>query len=204
MDEAEKAKAQAANTEGYVTRYKQWMEEFKATGTDLRSLERLPMDGGRPLPAKANLAEATADADLIVEAVVESVTSEVYHMFPLSTVMLRVSSSAKGNVSDGDSIVVKMAGGPLPASSKFNPEEAVLVYDEPAPLLLPGDRAVLFLQLNPDGKQILDGEYTPQNFTGIYRVSGDGHLSALEGNPFAKDSEDWSVNSLFQQIRSLR
>jgi hypothetical protein len=54
-----------------------------------------------------------------------------------------------------------------------------LGYSEVAPLLLPGDRALLFLELGSDNR------YSVQSVTGQYAVGADEKLQALPGNPFA-------------------
>lgn len=181
LTDAEKQAAHEANTAGYQQRYADWLERFVALDIDPGTLERLTFHG-RSVEPRATLAEAVGDADLIVHGAAENIAFEFHHMYPLASVVFRVESSLRGDAAPGETIVVRFAGGPHPTSGDFRPDEAFLIYDEAAPLLLPGMEALLFLQ-RAEGVPFKPGEYTPQNFTGVYLLE-DGRTTALDGNPF--------------------
>ena len=58
------------------------------------------MDGGRHVEPPETLPDAVAAADLIVEGVADTVSSDVYHLFSLSSLVIKV-ESAKGEVKPG-------------------------------------------------------------------------------------------------------
>ena len=136
-----------------------------------RTLERVPVNasyaGGKP-----TLREAVKDASLVV---VGRVTKAEFEAFAGTHLTVEVQSAVKGPARAGTSIRVWMGGGPFP-DLEF--KAGTLTIYENAPLLLLGDRALLFLE-----GPLPSGEYYPQSWTGLYNLEG-GVARALEGNPF--------------------
>lgn len=107
-------------------------------------------------------------------------------------VTLKIDRVLKG--STGSTLEIAMGGGPAPAG---NWDEVHLVFDENAPLLLPGDRAVLFLEYE-DSIQ----SYLVQSFSGEYLVDSAGNVQALEINPFAAEVNGRSLDEFAAVIES--
>ena len=136
-----------------------------------RTLERVPVNasyaGGKP-----TLREAVKDASLVV---VGRVTKAEFEAFAGTHLTVEVQSAVKGPARAGTSIRVWMGGGPFP-DQEF--KAGTLAIYENAPLLLPGDRALLLLE-----GPLPPGEYYPESSTGLYNLEG-GVARALEANPF--------------------
>ena len=112
--------------------------------------------------------------------------------FDGTIVTIRLDSVAKGNLSPGQTMEVQMARGPSPYP---NYKDGFLAYAEEAPVLLPGDRAILFLDRD------VAGEYAPHAFTGVYNIVN-GQVEALEGNPFGQIAEGLTESAFMTLIRS--
>jgi hypothetical protein len=180
-DQDIRARQQAGETVAEA-KYRAWLDNFVASGQDPRSLERRPMDGGRAAPPKPNLATATLDAEAIISGVVEKADYSLGYYakgFDGTIVTIRLDSVAKGALIQGQTMQVRMAGGPEPYQDY---KDGYLAYAKEAPLLLPGDRAVLFLNRDTVG------EYEPHAFTGVYNIVN-GQVRALDGNPFKQVTE---------------
>lgn len=154
----------------FFLRYNAWLDSPVAQNLDLRSLPRdfLMADF---LPSEASLDAATARADLIV------LGEAVDYKFGSwgSSVTLKVEAVLKGQMAT--TVTVSLPGGPQPDNADFT--KATLVEGEAAPILLPGDRALLFLQRSPDGKRL-----SVQPYSGYYRVDPSGKVHPLTGNTF--------------------
>jgi hypothetical protein len=75
---------------------------------------------------------------------------------------------------------------------------ASLAYAENDPLLLPGDRALLFLQYDKN----IDNYYV-QSSSGHYLISDEGKLSVLELNAFGASVSGQTVDQFAATIASL-
>lgn len=107
-------------------------------------------------------------------------------------VTLKIERILKGSTSP--TLEIPMGGGPEPAGTW---EEVILGYEENAPLLLPGDRAVLFLEYDQRTKS-----YGVQSFSGEYLVDAAGKVQALEMNPFAAEVNGKTVDQFAAAIRT--
>lgn len=166
-------------------RYASWLASPAATGLDLRALPRRPMAGSYP-PGQPDLASARQRADRIVLGTVSSVGFR-----PNGTLLqVQVDRTVKGQA--GPAVLVFTGGGLFPDADFVH---ASLSIAESAPLLLPGDRAVLLLQ--DTGR--VDGALEVQPFTGEY-VSTAGRVTALPGNPFAADVAGRTEAQLLTQL----
>lgn len=169
-------------------RYEAWAAAFNEADIDLRSLEQGEVDGSWMLP-EPTLAIAVAKAELVVE--VEAVSIEFGAHFSVTEFAVR--STLKGDV--GDSITVHLNGGAYPHES-WSFESAILGSAPNAPLLLPGDRAVLFLAQDANL-----GRYVIQPGSGFYRVE-DGLVVPLEMNVFGDEVAGLSVAEFGAAVRA--
>lgn len=87
---------------------------------------------------------------------------------------------------------VEYTGGPEPWPDW---DSAELGFAEGAPWLLPGDRAVLFLETDPDR-----GVLNVQSWSGTYAVSAAGVVHALEGNVFGPEVDGMTVDEFLAEI----
>ncbi|HWO72098.1 MAG TPA: hypothetical protein VNN21_00905 [Dehalococcoidia bacterium] len=156
--------------------YRKWLADFNSRSVELRTLEWVEILAGFPGPKSID--EAVKKADLIV------IGSAVAVRFLPTTpaigrtlVTVRVDHVLKRSGSDSSQeLVVAFGGGPAPYPG--DPSRAVIGYVAAAPLLLPGDIAILFLQQSPGGA----GWYEPQILTGVNKIQ-DGMAVTIEDSP---------------------
>ncbi len=185
-DEERHAKYASAR-ESFWTRYEAWAEAFNDSNIDLRTLEQAEVDGSWLAP-EPTLAVAALKAELIVE--VESV--EMDFGAHGSSTIFEVHSTLKGET--GSRIRVEIVGGLFPQAD-WSFESAILGSAPNAPLLLPGDRAVLFL-----AKDAHRDVYVIQPGSGFYWVEA-GAIVPLEMNPFGGDVAGMTVAEFGEAVR---
>ena len=180
MARIEKARA------SFEERYRTWLAEFVREGRDPRCLPRVPSMADS-WGGESSLVAAVAKADLIVVGTAQGVEFEAF-------AGARVKFGVQGYLKGGgrDVIVIRMGGGPFPGPDY---ESGVLVYDESAPLLLPGDRAVLFLERGT-------GDLYVQPWSGLYSVS-DGQVQPVEFSPFADEVAGLGEREFLEKVVSL-
>lgn len=163
----------------FFERYYAWLDSPAAQSMDLRSLPRGVMLADF-LPGEATLDAATARADFIV------IGQAIDYNFGSwgSSVTLKVESVLKGQAAT--MLTVSLPGGPQPANADFT--KATLVEGEAAPILLPGDRALLFIQRSADGEEV-----SVQPYSGHFRVDPMGRVHPLAGNAFGRDLDGADV-----------
>lgn len=175
---AERQAAEQAAFEQFQQRRAAWIEAFQASGRDARDLPRAALLASYA-PPKPTVAAAADAAARVVSGRVESV---------------RFTPSGTATVfraSDGTAVELVQNGGPEPAE---NFVDGTLAYAENAPLLLPGDDAVLVLERGPGGTLEI------QSWTGLYVVR-DGRVTAVEGNPFKASVDGRTVAELLALLR---
>lgn len=134
-----------------------FVEQFMASGRDLRSLPRRHESSFAGLPA--DLPTALSEASVVLIGTVQSVEITPAEGLPRATVSIVVERWIRGGA--GQQIEILQSGGPAQAADG----SAELVDLEAAPLLLPGDRVALIAQRLVSGE--FAGELTPQHGTGI-------------------------------------
>ena len=151
-----------------------WLQDFVQRGRDPRSLPRQPLSAFYDTPAK-DLAAAVANADAIVVGTVRSTRFALIEADVMTFVTFAVERTLKGTVSN--EMTIRQLGGPAPTRGQVG-SPGILLYAENTPVLLAGDRAILFLQRagTPD-------TYDVQNITGGYRIET-GRVRAVDINPF--------------------
>jgi hypothetical protein len=165
-----------------------WVEEFNKENIDLRALPRA-YSLAFYLPPLPGLPVSLGQADVVVVG-----TAEAVYFTPTDAhVTVAVEQSLKG-VTAG-TITVLQSAGPTPFPSW---DEPTLGYSENEPLLLPGDRALLFLEYDASAEA-----YRVQSFTGHYLINPDGKLSALEGNPFGASVNGQTVDQFAATMAAL-
>jgi hypothetical protein len=173
----------AASRAEFEQKYRSWLADFVRSGRDPRSLERLSVNAFYE-PGKNSMREAVQGATLVVVA---QVSKADFEAFVGTHLTVEVQSVAKGPVQPGTIIRVLMGGGPMPT---LDFKGAALAIYENAPLLLPGDRALLVLE-----GPLASGEYYPQSWTGLYNLH-QGTVRALEGSPFRSQIDGLSEEAV--------
>jgi hypothetical protein len=182
----------------FEDRYADWITRFNRSGVDASSLERVPLLTN-PVRGKPDLSSAVGAADLIATGTVskvEFVPGKALVTFALNTkIKDRISQAAP-------EVIVEMSGGPVPGFGQgYDSQDyknAVLDYLEAAPILLPGERAVLFLTPS----EITPAHQIVQNFSGYFKLEG-GQVHALSGNPFAAAVDHRPESQFIDAIRAL-
>jgi hypothetical protein len=140
--------------------YRAWLECIDIGSLDLRSLPR----GEMPVlsqPGERNLEQAVMKADLIIVGVVSELQQTAFSGMDTT---INVDQAIKGSVA---STVVITQSGRIQPTGDWTGVEIVEAVN--GAMLLPGDRAVLFLQnTDPAGEAL--GEWYIQSFTGWYQV----------------------------------
>ena len=171
LTDSQREALHAASLAQFEAHYARWVSQLNVGALPLSSLPHYDMTG-TVLPPKQSLLEAQRAADVIVEGTVLSIAPDPQ---PFGTsVLLGVERAVRGEV--GSAVVVRQGSHlePTPDWSR-----TVIVDAEWEPLLLPGQRVILFLNA---GRQV--GQYVVQAFTGMYHVDN-GQVTSLKDNPFA-------------------
>lgn len=171
----------------FFERYNAWLDSPAAQSLDVRTLPRAFLMA-EFLPSQRNLDAAIARADVI--ALVEAMEYKFGSWG--SSVTLKVESLLKGP--SATTLTVSLPGGPQPRNLEFT--EAKLVEGEAAPILLPGDRAVLFLERSRDGERL-----NAEPYSGHYRVDASNKIQALPGNSFRRDVDAMNVDDFMRTVR---
>ncbi len=158
-----------------------WYAHLNPAALNLRNLQRVGMLANFAPPQAPTLKAAVAQAEVVVAVTVTDIRTRLVvgappGAPPESFVTVRVDSRVKG--ATASSIVLHQAGGLIPSAGTGAPriEDA-----DPAPILLPGDRAVVMLIADAGAA----GNFLIENYTGEYRIDAGGKVSALPQNPFA-------------------
>ncbi len=168
----------------FMARRARWIEDFQAAGKDAGALCRVPVAASYA-PGPPSLTAALRQADLVVEG---AVTTVVYT--PAGTVdtvrivaVHKVSDSAEARLGTARPTEIQITLGYSPEpDSTFSLDAGRLAFRENQPVLLPGARAMLFLQVS-------QMEHLPpfamQSFTGGYEIDAGGRIVPVPDNPFA-------------------
>lgn len=173
----------------FERKYESWLHSPVAmeAAKDPRALAQQELLNS-PTPGAPSLDAAMATAEAVVAGTVTRIAFE-----PNDTlVTFRVDGVAKGKAPP--EVTVVLPGGLRPTSDF---QHAFLAVSAAAPILLPGDRAVLFL--NHQSGSAADRFVVP-SFTGLY-PSANGKLSPIAGNPFAQDVAGMSETQLVTRVR---
>jgi len=171
MTNAERQASDKAAFNDFEARYKAWLSQQSFTPQQLAALPKRPMNSLRVSKIPTSLDGATKAATRVASGVVTGIAFEPYK----AIVTLKVEDAIKGgNV--GDSVTIVQSGGLWPEPDF---KTASLSIDEASPLLLPGDRAFVLLEPEPDRP----GAYRTESVSGLYRVV-DGRVEGVPGNPF--------------------
>lgn len=160
---------QSAEKQGWQC-YAAWVANLDPSTLQWRALGHTGMQARCVAPEGTSLAQAKANATLIVSGTVVSLTPQSTRFG--TNVTVAVTQVFKGQA--GNVITVLQGSGLEPLD---NGHTTVIVDMDCAPLLLPNDSVFLFL------KSAAAGLY-PESYTGIYYVRGE-QIQTLEFNPFA-------------------
>jgi hypothetical protein len=195
LSDAQRLARHAANSAAWDTTYRAWLDSFVKRGADPRSLPRANMLTIAEGPAP-DLPSAVRQADLIV---VGRALAIRFEPGPRAYVRFAVDRTLKGSASG--IVDVMQLGGPEPLPDV---NHAILAVADNAPLLLPGDRAVLFLRrpLLPPYAPSTAGPYYVESFTGTYLLNN-GWVRALDGNPFHGQADAQTVETFTSILNGL-
>jgi hypothetical protein len=173
----------------FFTKLSRWVLTIPTDEEYLRSLPQSETlaDGPPPL---GDLASATSVAQLVA---VGTSMSMAFNENLTSTITFEVEDYVKG--SGPRSMEIVLGGGPQPYPDWDHP---TLGLDPASPLLLPGDRALLFLGTDPT-----TGEYGVFPFAGYYRLSDAGEVLPLQSNTFADSMRGKTLAEFSAEIKAL-
>ncbi len=186
LTDAEVDREHEAGEQDYQNRFAQWLLEFEAGPVDLRLLPRAPImvteEEGSP-----TLGSALQAADIVVLGEGRSVS---FRADGTAWVVIQPARVLKGT--PATTYEVEHMGGPEPWPDWDSP---TLGFAEGSPWLLPGDRAVLFLE-----KDTSRGVLNVQSWSGTYAVSPAGIVHALEGNVFGSPFDGMTVDEFLAEV----
>jgi hypothetical protein len=164
-----------------------WVKQFNGDEERLQSLPRRESMADYQAPVQTLDASVDA-ADLIVLATAREIGFDAHY----ARVELDVENVLKGD--SPPELTVTQGGGPRPSPDW---KSGSLVSAPADPLLLPGDRAVLFLKYSEP-----PGWWEAQAWTGQYRIGKDDTIAATDLNPFGAAVEGSGLNEFLQLIES--
>lgn len=115
-----------------------------------------------------------------------------YSLTGRALVTFEVDETLKADGEIADAITLQFGGGPVQHPHDRN--RAVLAYLEPAPLLLPGDEALLLLHETEEGR------YEVQLATGVNRIAN-AAVQSLEGSPLSDHFDDRPLAEVIELIK---
>lgn len=174
--------------EAFQARYASWVTSAEVRALDPRSLPRGELAASWP-PGPPSLNVAVKNAGQIVSGQVVDVEFQP----DLSTlVTMDVTATAKGSPVTQAKFV--QGGGLMPTEDWSG---AKLVEGAAEPLLLRGDRAVVFLETIPTNK---GDRVTIQPWSGLYKVT-DGRITPVEGNNFGSTLRGKPEGEFLETVR---
>jgi hypothetical protein len=177
--------------------YVNWLDDFNRSGINPRSLERLEEQVDfAPPPATGE--EALKAAYLIVSGTATDVEFRPSpHDVGEVIVTFAIDGVVAGNVS-GDSITLSFGGGPHPVPESLGePHNAVMSYLPAAPLLLPGDHALLLLGPASSG----NAQFEPKAWFGVNPIEA-GRVTTNEANPLRSMLEGKVVDDAVEALKT--
>jgi len=159
------------NWNDFETHYAAWLASLNVSRLNLHALQRSDSTAAFAPPQVASLTEAVQSATFVVKVRAMSLRPTTFNG---SYVTVSVDATYKGTTPS--TIEIHQGGGLRPTRDW---KQVLIVDSADAPLLLPGDRAYLFLQQ-------MGSELIIQPFTGFYQLDR-GNVSSLIGNPFRAD-----------------
>ncbi|MCC7363554.1 MAG: hypothetical protein IT303_04210 [Dehalococcoidia bacterium] len=169
--------------------------EFLSSGSDLATLERVPMlvSYGTISPS---LEDAAKEAEFVVDATVASVS--IGSVVDLSQATIEPNETLIGD--EQKSIRIVQSGGLEwhEAEGRF-----VLVEPEAVPLLMQGERVILLLIREPALDRDDSPAYSILPFRGLYWVTN-GTIRTFEGNPDHHELNGLSVDSFKAKLAPAR
>lgn len=174
------------------TCYAAWFANLDISTIDFTTVEKGGSDALYTPPENTTLGAAVRDADLIVDATFDSIAFKDVPGSQL-VVTMHITRTLKG--SSPTTVKVIQTSQLAPQKDWHTP---ILVEEWPAPLILPGDRLILFLKTQPDGM------FAVESFTGMYYVHPDNTVAALGNNPFHTSIDRTSLTSFADTITKLQ
>jgi len=170
MSSEQQATAIATARASFEQRLEVWMANLDISTLDLQELPRAEAMV-LSQPGKATLDEAVDAATAIIIGTVTGLRPDRFS----TVITVNVERSLKGNIARRPIQIIQGSG--------FQPGldwSGVVIADHPNdPLMLPGTRAVLFLQKSSSP----DAEFSIQGFSGHYELKA-GSVTVLGGNTF--------------------
>lgn len=194
---SERATAYTQGLQSHMARRAQFIQNFQASGQDPAKLPRI-IKAASYVPPQPSLTDALKNADLVVDGTVTKVA------FTPSQTIATVQVSGTQKISPA---ATSRLGGTQPTQVQVSLGYSVepdpsyttgkLVVPENEPVLLPGNRAKLFLRAENAGST---PQFSIQSWTGGYTISANGTIVPVTGNPFASQIQGLSVAQFTSRI----
>ena len=170
LTDAQRHAKYAASRASFEAHLAAWYADLDASSLDLRALQRGYIMASYVDPLQ-DLYSAVNKANTIVVGTVARTTPDSQGALVVLNVERRVKDA-----SAGPTVIIRQGSGVFPG-----PDWKTLVIKdgENDPLLLPGERVILFLVPS----DVPGADFQVQSFTGHYTVDS-GRVRALAGNPF--------------------
>lgn len=196
---SQRATAYTQGFRDHMARRTQFIQNFQASGQDPAKLPRITKAASY-VPPQSSLAEALKNADLVIDGTVTKVTFSPTSV-TVATVQVnglqKASPAAVQRLGVAQPTQVQVALG-YTVEPDLSYASARLVVPENEPVLLPGDRAKLFLQ---PAQSNSNGFYI-QSWTGGYAINGSGNIVPVPGNPFASQVQGLTVAQFTSLVTS--
>lgn len=188
LTDAQRNQAYEGNWQQFQTDYDRWSASLDISKIALRNLRHGQLNAASAKP-EPTLARAVRAADVIVTGTVTTIRPAG---LALTDVTLSVEAVHKGHPTPA--LVIRQAGGLFPEADWHG---VYIVDSANAPLMLPGDRVLLFLTAGSASAP----QYGVESFTGIYQIRS-GVVSTVPGNPFGSGLRGLSESSFRDAIAS--
>lgn len=187
---AQKDASQQAAIAAFQGVYKDWLEDFKKSGVDPRTLAWGEL-GGLYETSPETVDAAVRESRLVISGVATSVDFRAGGSLPQTVVTFKVDEVLKGDV--GGTIQLVFGGGPMPGPEIQNFEDARIGYWAVEPLLLPGDEAILLLKDYRGNETGL----APQAWTGVNKIENGSVKANLNVGEQVQDLSSSKLRSEF-------
>jgi hypothetical protein len=191
LTDAQRNALYQSNNEAFQSRLNSWYANLDLHAIDTHSLQRLSMMATYTPPESQTFGDAVTHASSVVAGTVTDLRTIPGSggTPPQSFVTVRVDTRVKGV--NSTTIIVHQLGGIVPSLDW----KTIQIEDaDPAPILLPGDQAMLLLL--PDA--LVPGDFVVENYSGEYLVDTGGHISTVAGNPFSSQVDGMTLRGLTQ------
>jgi hypothetical protein len=195
LTDAQRNALYQSNNAQFQSKLNAWYAHLNTKTLDLHHLQRGGMMANFAPPEAAKFSDAVAGATVVPTGTVTDIRTTPWSVgtLPESYVTVRVEALTKGSAPG--TVVIHQLGGIVPS---LDWTRAEIEDADPAPVLLPGDRAMLLLR--SDSR--VSGDFVTEGYTGEYLINNAGAVTAVPGNPFASQVAGMSISALQSLART--